>query len=658
MKTSQEKKRHIVCSLCGRESTTLLKERDICYSCYRKEPKTRCQRCGQPRHVVGAVKETGLCERCRLLATRPTGTCARCGMMAVICNEEVWLCEVCSEHWYHAQWYERRKKEQQTLVPCSVCGKDCLPKRVSRAICETCWLKERNGERICSGCQKPKVMYTKAKGLCAQCALEQAAPKRLRAYIDGFTSPDPYTVVLFRTLASTILWETVDRGTNQQFRVFGRFLQSHPFAEPLTWEAIEQALPDPGQPGINPNLIRESLLRLGHTLAAKGLLESRDAFLARRTPHLLIEQAPASLQPVLQKYLTWLCERKTLPATIKEHLAIVVAFWSYCEQKGITALTEIQSEQVKSYLLTLYWQWQCQTCQGVLPFDPQQRRAPKGCSHCQAVGSLTQVRRYVQGTISNYRGTLRVFFDWARINRLVITNPVHRESARSLYTIRHYPLDIIQKLCTILVNPDADPMEALILYLILFHGFSIPELQRAEIPVVRTWPYGEYMTTLTETYAVTVPRSVVSVGVQSPRRPEVLVTFPECAASWLKPLLMRFEQQRKLRLKNVQNGYLFLSSSSAHYRRTVSRQFLTKVVRQASQRVVGTSCTPGMLRKTVGVLFADAAGAGILRWMGWEDEQAFRYSWAQREVVQPLQYNAKPIRQGEEETAKFPPPQT
>ena len=40
-------------------------------------------------------------------------------------------------------------------------------------------------------------------------------------------------------------------------------------------------------------------------------------------------------------------------------------------------------------------------------------------------------------------------------------------------------------------------------------------------------------------------------------------------------------------------------------------------------------------RKTAGVMFADRAGAGILRWMGWDEQQAFAYTWAAREMIHP-----------------------
>jgi hypothetical protein len=63
--------------------------------------------------------------------------------------------------------------------------------------------------------------------------------------------------------------------------------------------------------------------------------------------------------------------------------------------------------------------------------------------------------------------------------------------------------------------------------------------------------------------------------------------------------------------------------------------FVWQSVRRASLRVLGGACNPNTLRKTVGIMFADRAGAGVLRWMGWGDVQAFAYAWANREMVRP-----------------------
>jgi hypothetical protein len=57
-------------------------------------------------------------------------------------------------------------------------------------------------------------------------------------------------------------------------------------------------------------------------------------------------------------------------------------------------------------------------------------------------------------------------------------------------------------------------------------------------------------------------------------------------------------------------------------------------------------------------MFADRAGAGILRWMGWDDQQAFAYTWAAREMIQPQQVDGSQatISQPSAEPIKFPSP--
>jgi hypothetical protein len=41
-------------------------------------------------------------------------------------------------------------------------------------------------------------------------------------------------------------------------------------------------------------------------------------------------------------------------------------------------------------------------------------------------------------------------------------------------------------------------------------------------------------------------------------------------------------------------------------------------------------------------MFADRTGAGVLRWLGWGDQQAFRYAWVMREMIRPQPLNSVP----------------
>ncbi len=608
--------RQILCEVCGRQRRAEQKDRDICHDCLRKEPSVRCIRCGLMKHRIEEV--TGLCPRCTRLVARPVAVCARCTRTSVIYNQEEQLCDACND----AVRQHVRNKDKQLKVTCSVCGKMRSSNLLGRAICNACWREERNGCRRCSGCHKLKVIHVKAERLCKQCYKDHIAPKALRRYVANFTTPYPYNKVLFELLATTIDWEAVvNQKMDRKFRAFGRFLQTQQFSEPVTWEQIEEALPCLGPANRNqPKQIRACLLDLGHVLATKGKLESWETYIARRNALSPIKQAPSHMQAFLHCYTTWLWERRTVPANVRDHLEALASFWTWCDQRGIRSPEEVQTALVNDYLLTLYWQWQCSACQGTMAFAPQERQAPKACAHCSTIGSLTKEKRYAQNTVRACRAKLLVFFDWLRINRLVVVNPVQRKTPAPAPTIQHYPPEVIKQLCTYITTPNADPLEALILYLIIFHAFSVWELRHAQLPTVFSLRQDMPPPRFAEAYYLIVPKPAPSLGDRSPGRPEVRLDFPTTAAPWLKPLLERFEHQREQVVSNPRNRYLLIAPNKARHNTPVGHVFVWKIVRQASLRVLGAACTPTMLRKTAGVMFADRAGAGVLRWMGWDDQ--------------------------------------
>ena len=200
-------------------------------------------------------------------------------------------------------------------------------------------------------------MCVKAECLCKQCYKDQRAPQALREYVKGFTTPFRYNRTLFEALAGTINWQAVNQQVDRRFRAFGRFLQTHEFEEPLTWQAIEDALPALGPTKRNiPKQVRASLLDLGHVLAAKGELERREAYVARRNAFLPITRAPQQIQPLLEQYAAWLWERKAKAANVREHLEDLALFWSWRGRRGVRSPAEVQAGLVKNYLLVLYWQ--------------------------------------------------------------------------------------------------------------------------------------------------------------------------------------------------------------------------------------------------------------------------------------------------------------
>lgn len=630
MNSSPRPRREIVCEVCRQRCFTQLKSRDICRPCHRREASACCARCGLRKHHVS--DETGLCPLCTQMVARPIAPCARCTRTVPIYDEAARLCRLCEK----AVRFLARAQEKKIKVQCSVCGQLRSSALLGRAICRTCWRVEQHGRSICAVCKRLKVIFVQGEQLCQHCYADRMAPRVLQRYLARFTTPYPSNKVLFDLLASTISWEHVGEKIAHKFRVFGLFLQQQYLPEPITWETLEQALPVlQATNRTTPKHIRSCLLDVGHLLAARGQLESWETYVARRNALLPLERAPQQVQELLRRYAGWLWERQTVPANVRDHLEALASFWEWCAQHDIRGPAVVQTPLLNDYLLTLYWQWHCLACGHMMAFEPRQRKAPRACSHCGTLHASIQVRRYAQNTVRGHRAKLFVFFSWAKINHLVVANPLSRRTPAPSPTIRHYPLETIKQLCAYLVAPDAEPTAALSLYLILFHGFSVWELQHVQLPALLPLQREVPVPSLAEAYYLMVPRPAPSLGDRSPGRPSIRLDFPARAASWLKPLLERYEQQRQQVLRNPNNRYLLVAPGKAKHNTPVSKVFVWKTIRCASFRVLGAACNPSTLRKTAGVLFTDHAGPGILRWMGWDDQQAFAYVWAAREIVYP-----------------------
>ena len=413
-------------------------------------------------------------------------------------------------------------------------------------------------------CEKLKTIQVKAECLCKQCYKDRLAPRVLREYVEGFTISFPYNRALFEIMAATIEWEAVDQKIDQRFRAFGRFLQNHEFKEPLSWEAIEQALPAIGPTNRNnPKMVRASLLDLGHTLAAKGKMESRETYIARRGAWLPATRAPKSIQSLLEQYAAWLCERKSKLSSVREHMEGLAPFWSWCDRRGIRSPAEVQAGLVKDYMLVLCWEWCCSGCGATMEFEPRDRNAPRTCDHCGALHTVNRVKRYAQNTVRAERAKLLVFFDWCKLGRIVLTNPVQVKVPAPLPTIRHYSPDVIQTLCSYMAASDADPAEAVALYLILFHALSVGELRHVRIPRGSSIREGVFVPSLSEAYYLIMPKAFPSLGNRSPGRPDVRLDFPAGAAPWLRALLDRYERHRQQFACNPANEYLFVSRRPA-----------------------------------------------------------------------------------------------
>src|SRR5215204_5171492 len=112
-------------------------------------------------------------------------------------------------------------------------------------------------------------------------------------------------------------------------------------------------------------------------------------------------------------------------------------------------------------------------------------------------------------------------------------------------SIRRYDDNVVQRLCRYMVSPDADPEEALVLYLIIFHLLTVTELCNAKIPSLAAETSPGDCDRAKDFEYLLLPVRKLSRGRHSPRRDGPMMKFPKEAAGWLGPLLERYFKKRR-----------------------------------------------------------------------------------------------------------------
>ncbi len=558
------------------------------------------------------------------------GACSACSETGPIYEESAELCKTC-----HQKKLTRLSKDVlKVKVRCVVCNQMRRSVCLSENICLADYLARMNGHGTCIGCGKEKLIWVKKNGArCRYCYKNHCAVRSLKTFVRNYEGPNKQVLV---DLIETLDWASVDEKTNRRVRAFGKFLQTLLLADPLTWDSIEEAMPTIGANNrCNPKFIRSCLLDLAHLRVSQGLLEKREDYLARRIVQNLITQAPEYFQGLLRKYVEWLKKLKNSSSSVRYYLVSVNPFLSWCATRGIKSPSEVHAHVFEEYEQFLTWKWICKHCGKALSFDVYAETPV--CNSCDAIDSLRKTRRYSHATVQKDCGMLRNFFHWAEVSGLG-TNPVSIP-VQSDFAFRHYSDDVITRLADYVFSPDAEPVEALVLYLIIFHAFSVWELAHALLP------NGEInnaeIVGLSDAYYVVLPKREPTRRNLAPGRPDRRVEFPDSAADWLKPLLRRYERWRSDTLSNPNNDYLLVAPGRARHDNPVCREFVRRVVKRGSTRAGVGECNPKRLRATAATSYADSGVIGVLTGLGWSASQGFKFTWSERrEVVSPRPHGA------------------
>jgi integrase len=510
--------------------------------------------------------------------------------------------------------------------------------------------------------------------LCWRHNTDRLAPKLLGDYIKGYSSPFPQNVRYFLSLTAKLklsdsdsVLKTMRTKDLKRYRALGRYLKVYELPEILTWRAIHEALPKRNEPGrLRCQLVRSGLLELGNTFFQAGLLPSWESYLNEQRLDRYLKATPAIFVEHLAAFERWAAQGMLNPKheinlhesqplanstkNILETVYAIVVFLDWCVKRNIDSLTDINQSTVATYKETLFWQQECKACRKRIPFDTTSETC--GNEECQATNSYVKIRRLARASVNRYMANLRTFFNWAQLHDVVREHPVAYDTgkvSKGTFTVRNergemieiadsirrYDDDVVERLCCYMVAPDADPEEALVLYLIIFHHLTVTELRNAKIPsLAAETPPGDRDRAKDFEYLL-LPVRERSRGRHVPRRDGPIMKYPKEAAHWLRPLLERYFEKRR---RGRDSEYLFVGQfRPSRNTMPVDSRHIYELVYQASLRVLNGTINPRDLRGTVAAIRADMSKrrGAILTKLGYSSERATRFNYLETFLLVP-----------------------
>lgn len=606
------------CMRCRVRRKSFLSTKMICESCFKKEPKSSCLVCGKEKRFV--IEGGGVCPACT------------------------------------------RRNTQPTEIECTRCGKKRSPANRLGQYCERCLTRINFGGGICSGCGKDRQYYQKAKKLCSSCTANLSAPTRLRTLIETISISNEYNRSLFQLLAGLIEWQKSNENMYVRLKAFGRFLQRHEVVGPLTWEAILKLKAD--LPGVKLRPVRSCLDQLGDALIDPAIDESIEATKERISALIPIAQIEGPDRDLMHKYDFWLRSERKVTATVRRsHFETLARVRRWCLARGLTSIVDVETAHIEEYLHTMGLKWRCECCGSSKMVSTRGETAPIACENpdCRAQYSYRKVIRCVEDSVRLEGGRLRIFFGWLKdVEQGIKINPApplknnrrkrrEKRTRKAVATIRYYDWELIKSLLSGIESPDTPVEEAMVLYLLLHHGFSVVELKTVRIPPqCRPTALGsESREPLENVLTLEWEVRELSRGRQSPGRTGRPLALEPSDEPWLRDLVRRFMQNRNQKLRDPNNPYLFVGIYRSPRSGQVSYPYLRLLVERATARITGRVCNIRTLAKSSRLLYSEFgayAGFRHLQELGLGKNQAHVYAWAKRVKVIPKRASQTTIK--------------
>jgi hypothetical protein len=206
-------------------------------------------------------------------------------------------------------------------------------------------------------------------------------------------------------------------------------------------------------------------------------------------------------------------------------------------------------------------------------------------------------------------------------------------------SIRRYDDTVVKRLFSYMASPDADPEEALVLYLIFFHVLTVAELRNAKIPSLAAETPPSDRDRARDFEYLLVPVRQLSRGRHLTTREGPIMKYAKKAACWLRALLERYFEKRK---RIGVSEYLFVGPCHLTQNTPVSPAYINLLVHRTSQRVLNGMVNPRDLRNTAAAIMADRSKrrGAILTKLGYTRARATRFNYLETFLLEP-----KPFKQ-------------
>lgn len=441
-------------------------------------------------------------------------------------------------------------------------------------------------------------LWYKKRNLCLRCGRKEWAGPAMKEVVDRFSTPFEYNRLLFETYSGALNPAEAGEPQYHILNSFSKFLASFEVPAPLTWEYVEGL--DPRELGFSRStagLILTALRRTGDLLSAcePPQIELLSAYKSRRAAFAQLRNAPPFIRRAAEEYARHLKEEKEhSDRNLGHHLSAVLELGRWCEAAGIRSLSELQPPMILGHVRTVRFAWECGACQNRLPYAGGQEYSGLPCAVCRGE-KFRKVRRCSEGHVRGVIYRLKSFFAWARDKKQVIINPAAGLKPRPAAEPNrwHLPADEDRRIVEFMRSPEARPHEALLIYLLGFHGLRVCEIRRALVPPETSNP--AVRKSLADAYAIIIPPPESGPRAASPGR---RVEFLEEAGGWLKPALRAFERERERGLAGRPGRYLFVARHGRSGK--VGVHYVDAVLRRVSEKLfgAGTTITPGLLHAT------------------------------------------------------------